>query len=257
MQTIQDVRNLFIQNFDPDRPVQELFGMGFLITDTEIFPCEISPEPHVDPSADMLAQDLQNMGDRALRIGGDAELNVHFYLRGEMLVTVAQCQDEDAIRGFTADLLHVSDMASHVADALDVQPGPIVWQATHLTITPDDYHLIEEALMGQIAETGDEAGSGWGAVVADGTRLQSDVYLNRHINESDQMNHAEIELLGSVGAAALQGKDVWVTSPPCHACLTALAAARVRCVYYAPGPGDGAVDQNAVSLGLTVKRVTM
>ena len=71
---------------------------------------------------------------------------------------------------------------------------------------------------------------------------------NRTRELSDPTAHAEILALRAACAAAgserLPGHSLWVTLEPCPMCAAAIAAARIRRLYYgAPDPKSGGVAQ--------------
>lgn len=87
-----------------------------------------------------------------------------------------------------------------------------------------------------------------GAVVVDGRSGQ--VLARRHNRtrtDTDPTAHAELLALRAaakkVGAARLQGCDLYVTLEPCPMCAQAISFARLRRVYFgAPDPKGGGVE---------------
>lgn len=89
-----------------------------------------------------------------------------------------------------------------------------------------------------------------GAVLVgpDGTVVAADGNRTREL--SDPTAHAEIQVLRAACAAAgserLVGHDLYVTLEPCAMCAAAIAAARIRRVYYgASDPKSGGVAHGA------------
>lgn len=73
---------------------------------------------------------------------------------------------------------------------------------------------------------------------------------NRTRERADPTAHAEIlairEACAALGSERLPGLDLWVTLEPCAMCAGAIAAARIRRVYYGAGdPKSGGVDNGA------------
>ncbi|MEZ5714750.1 MAG: nucleoside deaminase [Paracoccaceae bacterium] len=73
---------------------------------------------------------------------------------------------------------------------------------------------------------------------------------NRTRELSDPTAHAEINVIrarcAELGAERLTGHDLYVTLEPCAMCATAIAAARMRRLYYgASDPKSGGVEHGA------------
>jgi len=84
-----------------------------------------------------------------------------------------------------------------------------------------------------------------GAVVARGGEVVA-VGRNRMRLDSDPTAHAEIVAMraaaAALGAARLDGCDLWVTLEPCAMCAGAMALARISRLYFAASdPKGGAV----------------
>ncbi|WP_158966925.1 nucleoside deaminase [Chachezhania sediminis] len=89
-----------------------------------------------------------------------------------------------------------------------------------------------------------------GAVLVDPSGAVAARAGNRTRELSDPTAHAEILVLraacGALGTERLPGFDLWVTLEPCAMCAAAIAAARVRRVYYgASDPKSGGVAHGA------------
>lgn len=71
---------------------------------------------------------------------------VNYFVRYDQLHAVVQMRSNDAVFGYPNDLAWQRYVLERLAGDLNVDYGPIIWQAASLHIYPRHYHLLEALL---------------------------------------------------------------------------------------------------------------